>query len=366
MPTVALINPVTLGYQIATAFGAVAPEETPLPTGFSKIDARPAQEDDACVAGASTADVLRLLSAGATGAILMALGEGPLRTKNLTERVPGYAPRTIYRYAGKLAELDVVEREEERGVPSKVVHTLTEGCGRELYELVNRFADASMTRLADGRIDAHAWAALGLLADLWEAGMVEELSCAPKSPTELARGPHGLSYHQVNRRAGLFKTAGLVCEWQGAGRRRCYALTEKSRKAMGLIVGIARWRHHHVVDDDEEGLTGSEMATVLRAALPLVVVPGHAGKCLKLCVVAAEEAAGEEGEVVWAEVEADGAVHSCSEPTDAAAWARGQVKAWIPAILSGDSKNVLVGEDGQLIGDLLAELHSVLWSPSPF
>jgi DNA-binding HxlR family transcriptional regulator len=335
-------------------------------TEFSDIQAGPAQDDEACVAGASTADVLRLLSAGATGAILMALGEGPLRTKNLTERVPGYAPRTIYRYAGKLAELEVVEREEEPGVPSKVVHTLTDGCGRELYELVNRFADASMTRLPDGRIDAHAWASLGLLADLWEAGMVEELSCDPRSPTELARGPHGLSYHQVNRRAGLFKTAGLVCESQSAGRRRCYALTEKTRKAMGLIVGIGRWRHHHVVAEDEEGMTGPEMATVLRAALPLATVPAHAGKCLKLCVVAEEEAAGGEGEVVWAEVEADGAVHSCSEPTGAAAWGRGQVKAWIPAILDGESKRALVGEDGQLIGDLLSDLHRVLWSPSPF
>jgi len=116
-------------------------------TGFSDTEAQPSQESGACLAGASTAEVLRLLSAGATGAILMALGEGPLRTKDLTERVPGYAPRTIYRYAGKLAELEVVEREEEPGVPSKVVHTLTDECSAELYELVNRFADASMTRL---------------------------------------------------------------------------------------------------------------------------------------------------------------------------------------------------------------------------
>jgi DNA-binding HxlR family transcriptional regulator len=335
-------------------------------TGFSGIDAQPAQEDDACVAGASTADVLRLLSAGATGAILMALGEGPLRTKNLTERVPGYAPRTIYRYAGKLAELEVIEREEEPGVPSKVVHTLTEGCGRELYELINRFADASMTRLPDGRIDAHAWAALGLLADLWEAGMVEELSCDPKSPTELARGPHGLSYHQVNRRAGLFKTAGLVYEWQGPGRRRCYALTEKTRKAMGLIVGIGRWRHHHVVAEDEEGMTGPELATVLRAALPLVDLHGHAGKCLKLSVLT-EDGADNEELVVWAEVEPDGTVHSCSEPAEKAdAWARGLVKAWIPSILDGEPNKVLVGENEQLIGALLAGLYAVLWSPSPF
>src|SRR3954465_8840168 len=107
-------------------------------TGLEGREDRRGAGEDAGVAGASPADVLRLLSAGATGAILMALGEGPLRTKTLTEQVPGYAPRTIYRYANKLAELEVVDREEEPGVPSKVVHTLSDPCGTELYELVNR------------------------------------------------------------------------------------------------------------------------------------------------------------------------------------------------------------------------------------
>lgn len=336
-------------------------------TGFSDIEAQPSQEDGACVAGASTADVLRLLSAGATGAILMALGEGPLRTKELTERVPGYAPRTIYRYAGKLAELEVVEREEEPGVPSKVVHTLTEECGAELYELVNRFADSSMTRLPDGRIDAHAWAALGLLADLWETGMIEELSCDPRSPTELARGPHGLSYHQVNRRAGLFKTAGLLSEWQGPGRRRCYALTEKTRRTMGLIVGVARWRHRHVIAEDEEGMTAQEAATALKTSLPLAKVEGQSGKSMKLCVLREDEPGGSEGEIVWAEVEEDGALHSCSPPAESEdAWARGKVAAWIPAILDADPRKVLVGGEGQLVTDALTQLHEVLWTPSPF
>lgn len=336
-------------------------------TEISDAGLEPAQEDDACVAGASTADVLRLLSAGATGAILMALGEGPLRTKELTERVPGYAPRTIYRYAGKLAELEVVEREEEPGVPSKVVHTLTDDCGAELYELVNRFADASMTRLPDGRIDAHAWAALGLLADLWETGMIEDLSCDPRSPTELARGPHGLSYHQVNRRAGLFKTAGLLSEWQGPGRRRCYALTEKTRRTMGLIVGIARWRHHHVIAEDEEGMTAVEMATALKTALPLVRVTGHGGKRMKLCVLREDDPGGSDGEIVWAEVEEDGALHSCSAPAESEdAWARGKVATWIPAILDGRSNSVLVGDDEKLVTESLEGLSDVLWRPEAF
>lgn len=334
-------------------------------TGLPDIE--PAIGEDECVAGASTADVLRLLSAGATGAILMALGEGPLRTKSLTEAVPGYAPRTIYRYAGKLAELEVIEREEEPGVPSKVVHRLSDPCGTELYELVNRFADASLTRLPDGRIDAHAWASLGLLADLWEAGMVEDLACEGKSPTDLARGPHGLSYHQVNRRAGLFKTSGLLSEWQGPGRRRCYGLTEKTRRKMGLLAGIARWRHRHVVAEDEEGMTAAEMATVLRVGLPLVELPDHRGKCLRLSVLSEDDAAGSEGEEVWAEVEGDGKIQSCAEaPADPDGWGRGKVATWIPVILDGRDDKVLVGGEEELVSDSLRRLHETLWSPVPF
>lgn len=336
-------------------------------TGLEGINVEPAPGADECVAGASTADVLRLVSAGATGAILMALGEGPLRTKTLTEQVPGYAPRTIYRYANKLAELEVVEREEEPGVPSKVVHTLSDPCGTDLYELVNRFADASLTRLPDGRIDAHAWASLGLLADLWEAGMVEELACGGRSPTELAQGEHGLSYHQVNRRAGLFKAGGLLTEWQGTGRRRCYGLTEKTRRKMGLVIGVARWRHDHVVDEGEEGMSAAEMATALRAALPLVELPEHKGGRLRLAVRNEEDAPGAEGEEVWAEVEPDGTIHSCAEQTaDPTAWARGKVKAWIPLIMDGKTDGVLVGGEEKLAIDALEGLYNTLWTPAPF
>jgi DNA-binding HxlR family transcriptional regulator len=333
---------------------------------FSGSEVRPAEQEGFCVEGASVADVLRLLSSGATGAILMALGEGPLRTKNLTERVPGYTPRTIYRYAGKLAELEVVEREEEPGVPSKVVHYLTDPCGTELHDLVDRYADAALTRLPDGKIASHSWAELGLLADLWESGMVEELACDPRSPTELAQGEHDFSYHQVNRRAGLFKTAGLLDEVPGVGRRRCYALSDQTRRAMGLIAGIGRWRHHHVVAEDEEGMTAPEMATALRASLPLVRVRRHVTKCMRLSVVAANEKHGAEGEAVWAKVEEDGRIHSCAEPTARIdGWARGWLKAWIPVPLEGDTSHLLYGDDAKMVGDCLAQLYEALWKPAP-
>ncbi len=327
-------------------------------TGLPDIEASHSEREGACVEGASTADVLRLLGAGATGAILMALGDAPLRTKALTEQVPGYAPRTIYRYAGKLAKLEVIDRLEEPGVPSKVEHRLSDPCGTELYELVNRFADATLTRLPDGRVDAHAWASLGLLADLWEAGLVEELSCDARSPTELARGDHGLSYHQVSRRTGLFKVGGLLGDRQGPGRSRCFELTEKARRKMGLIVAVARWRGRHVGGAGEEGLTGDEMATVLRAALPLVELPDHGGKCLQLTVA---------GEEVWAEVQADGTVHSCaSQPADADSHALGKVEDWLAVLLDGEGDAVRFEGEEQPLADCLAALHGRLWTPAPY
>jgi DNA-binding HxlR family transcriptional regulator len=333
-------------------------------TGLPDIERAPERED-ACVAGASTADVLRLLGAGATGAILMALGEGPLRTKELTEAVPGYAPRTIYRYTGKLTELDVIARDEEPGVPSKVVHSLSDGCGSELYELVNRYADTSLTRLPDGRLDAQAWASVGQLGDLWETGMVAELACDALSPTELAEGDHGLSYHQVNRRAGLFEANGLLTEWESPGRRRCYALTEKTRRKMGLLAGIARWRHRHVVAEDEEGMTAPEMATVLRAALRLVALPEHKGMCLRLHVVSGDDTDAPASEEVWAEVEADGTIHSCAgPPADPDGWGSGQVATWIPVLLDGRSDAVEVGGEEKLVRDCLDALYEALWTPT--
>ena len=153
----------------------------------------PEAEGNGSAAELTTAEVLRLLSAGAGGSILMALAEGPLRTKELTERIPGYAPRTIYRYAGRLTEIGVIEREEEPGVPSKVVHSLSDPCGRELYDLINAFANTSLGRLPSGEIGAPEWGSLGLLADFWESGMIEELNREPRSLTELSRGQHSLS-----------------------------------------------------------------------------------------------------------------------------------------------------------------------------
>ncbi len=294
----------------------------------------------------------------------MALGEGPLRTKELTERVGGYTPRTVYRYSGKLAELGIIERHEEPGVPSKVVHNLSEPCGRELFELLAAYADASLHRLPNGDVDAHAWGSLGLLADLWESGLVEELNLGPRTPTELARMKHDLSYHQVNRRAALFAIAGFLHEGATDGNRRVYSLTDKARRGMALIAGIGRWRRRHVVSEGA-GLTPREVGGVLRTALPLVSLPEHAGKALVI-EIAAEEMGGAEGDAVWARVGGNGAVLGCEGPlpeVDAGVCAK--VVDVVDAVLDGPRGELNVEGDSHLIETCLARLHSTLWTVWP-
>ena len=192
----------------------------------------------------STVNVLRLLGAGASGAILMALGDGSLRTMELTERIVGYSPRTVYRYATRLTESGLIDRDEEEGVPSKVVHSLSVPRGRELYELVSAYADVAMERLPNGEIGGAEWGSLTLVAEFWESGMIDELKLGPRSLTELSRGGHGLSFHQVSRRTGLFARGGFIEEVPEGGRHRRYALTEKAQRALDLVAGIEAWQRH--------------------------------------------------------------------------------------------------------------------------
>ena len=60
-----------------------------------------------------------------TGAIVSALGEGPLRFGELVKAVPGLSDRLLSRRLRELEEEGVVERVVEDGTPVKVSYSLT-------------------------------------------------------------------------------------------------------------------------------------------------------------------------------------------------------------------------------------------------
>ncbi|MGN6274587.1 MAG: hypothetical protein ACTHNP_01490 [Solirubrobacterales bacterium] len=183
--------------------------------------------------------------------------------------------------------------------------------------------------------------------------MVDELNIEPRSLTELSRGPHGLSYHQVSRRANLLAIGGFIQEWPSSGARRPYALTDKARRAMALIVGIGRWRRH-AVPKGKTGLDAPEAATALRAVLPLAVLPEHGGKSFGIGVAEEE---------VWASVGLDGNIRcSASPPPHLDGHARGGVKMWIDTLLDGPPEKLSTDGDGHLIRTCLLRLHATLWT----
>ena len=294
--------------------------------------------------------VLHLVGSGPGGPILMELGHRPLRTKQLTERVRDFSPRSIYRCVGKMEAYGLIDRYEEPGVPSTVLLRLTEGLGRPLFRLLRLFGSPS-------------WDELCLLGELWEAGFVEELGHEPRSLMELMEGPHHLTYHQVRRRVCLSTEKGLLEALPHNGNGKTYDLTEKGRRYMSLVAGIGRWRHRYAVADGTPGLTIEEMATMLRAALPLTVSPEHAGMRIDLIVAGGEDRYGHrDTATVHGQVDPEGVVRpfrDAEQPPDGSA--AGTINTWFAALLDDHRGRVRVRGDLPLVDACLTQLYGALW-----
>jgi GNAT superfamily N-acetyltransferase/DNA-binding HxlR family transcriptional regulator len=310
-------------------------------------------------------DMLALLGSGAGAEILMALGRGPLRTEELVERIAVYSPRTIYRYLDRLAGIEVIEREEEPGVPSKVTNRLTEPRGVSLYELVDDYARISLDHLPDGGIVTYSWKRLEMLADLWRSDMLGALNAGPSTVTELAQASSSLGFHQVSRRMGLYMAAGLIEVSKAGGRRRRYRPTGHLRRGMALIAGLALWRERGEGSETGSSLIAVETARLLAASLPLVASPEDAGKRFELAVEGHGPKGHGEEVLVWAAVGKDGAIECLADGISADASASGAVDAWLDLMTLGRCAGLRVdGGDDRRLTACLEQLHSTLWKRS--
>ena len=312
--------------------------------------------------GTSVAALLKVLGNGANGPILMALGPRSLRTKKLTEKVPTYAPRTVYRHARKLAELGLVDREEVAGVPSTVIHCLSPA-GRDLYRLLDTYSEASLPWVTGPGSGDGLWTVCGLLGEMWTNGWVEELGQGGRSATDLAEFTSKMTFHQVSRRTQQLLSWNLLHESAGRGQRRRYQLSDQTRHAMALMVGLGRWRQQYVDGEEEGGLTVGEMSTVLRASLPLLQLPEHQERSIKLGIVGTTGLDGQRGSAaLTAHVSASGAVSCVKERAAEDAWAIGTVGTWFAALLDGDREQIRTGGDLDFVEDCLKALHETLWA----
>lgn len=310
----------------------------------------------------SLADMLKLLGNGANGPILMALGPRSLRTKKLTEKVPTYAPRTVYRHARKLSEAGLVDREEVAGVPSTVIHSLSPA-GRDLYHLVETYATASLPWVDGPGSGDGLWTICGLLGEMWTYRWIEELSLGGRSATDLAEATAEMTFHQVSRRTHQLLSWSLLYESTVRGHRKRYQLSDQARHGTALITGLGRWRRQHVEGQADKGMTVGEMTAALRAALPLLQLPEHQGRSIKLGIVGTTGQNGERGSATLTiHVSAGGTVRCVKEKAAEDAWAIGTVDTWFAALLDDDRGRLRVGGNLDLVDDCLKLLHKMLWA----
>lgn len=324
----------------------------------------PIEAENGKLAGAETsvAGLLKLVGNGANGPILMALGPRSLRTKKLTERVPTYAPRTVYRHARKLAECGLVDREEVAGVPSTVIHSLSPA-GRDLYRLLDAYAKASAPWVSAHGSGDGMWTLCGLVGEMWACGWVEELSHGGRSATDLAEATAGMTFHQASRRTHQQMSWNLLYESAVRGQRKRYQLSDQARHSMALIASLGRWRQQHVNGEADGGLTVREMGTLLRTCLPLLEIPAHPETSIKLGIVGTTGEDGQRGSTtLTGHLSADGKMRCVKDKASEDAWAIGIVDTWFAAILDGDRSRMRVGGDLGLVDDTLKLLHEVLWS----
>lgn len=293
----------------------------------------------------------------------MALGQRPLRTKELTARVSEFSPRSVYRCVDRLEDGGLVEHVAGPGVPSRALLSLTEPAGRNLVRLLR--ALTARSRMAAG--DGLSWESLCLLGDLWELGFAAELSRGPRSLLELLDAAEGFTYHQVRRRTAHLHEVGLLEGRIHNGNGRQYELSERGRRCMAAIAGVGRWRHRSFLAEGGPGLEVEELATVLRNTLPLVRLPQHSGKEIGLAVSGAEEeAGGPESAVVHAAVSPAGALEvraGAGEAADGSAAAT--TNTWFAALLDGNRGRIRVRGDLGLVDACLKQLYDALWEPAP-
>lgn len=289
----------------------------------------------------------------------MALGPRSLRTKKLTERLPTYAPRTVYRHTRVLSELGLIDREEIAGVPSSVIHSLS-AAGRALFRIMSSYAEVSLPRVAGPPARDQLWPFCGLLGDMWASGWIRELSHGGQSATELTEATTRLTFHQVSRRTQQMVSWGLLYQSVGGGRKH-YQLTDQARHGVGLVAALGRWRQGHAIGG-ENGLDVEEMATVLRTSFRLLTFPERNALSIKLGIVGKLGLEPQHASTaLTGHVSTAGGIRSVKDKIEEDAWALGTVDSWSAAILDGDRGTMRVGGDLGFADEYLKHLHEALW-----
>jgi DNA-binding HxlR family transcriptional regulator len=306
---------------------------------------------------------LLLLADPVSISILCALAAGPVEGSELIERVENVSRSTYFDRLRDLEEIHLINRERRSGIPPVAVCSLTDA-GRCLLR-VSRLLEAWLARAPQGPLStgsASATTAIKALAVGWGSTLLRWLAERPRSLTELEPLVDGLGYRKLERATKDLLGAGLVERVDAEGRLSPYALTPWARDSVAVLAAAVHWERSRIPDRSTP-VTALEIEAGMLMALPLLELPSDSGGTCELLM----DVEGQGGERVAGAVTriAHGRPVWCSPaparlPEDDTAFLRGDLWAWLRAVIKGEPSRLNTGGDPALTLGLIAALRRAL------
>lgn len=196
----------------------------------------------------------------------------------------------------------------------------------------------------------------------WSCGVVHAFAPGPRTAAEACEAIQVLELELVETRMDLMDDAGLLeaqpCE---EDEEEPFAVTDWLRLSIAPLAVAARMELRHPPGDTAP-IAALDVEAAFHLTLPLVRLPDElSGSCS--LAVELDEGISNSPAGVTARLE-KGRVVSCESDIDpdADAWATASAAAWLDTVIEADAKGVRSGGDSNLTGQLLQELHRVLFS----
>lgn len=304
------------------------------------------------------ATALSLLSVPLNVHILEALRDEELALVELSRAV-GHPPATTMRsYLKTLADLGILERQQEGGFPGAVAFSLTTSGERFLG--VASALDSWLRKAPDGSIglgDASAKSAIKALVEAWNATIIRVLAARPLPLTELAKLITGISYPTLERRlTALRRTGQLQARRDSNGSRGTpYEVTPWLRQAVSPLAAAVAWEREWA-RAQSKALSRLDVETLFLLVIPLLELPEElSGRCR----LAVELRSGPQAEYAGAmmTVESGRPVSWASRlEGDSDAWVGGTASSWLGWMNGRTDRPLELGGNGRLARSVVESL----------
>lgn len=308
---------------------------------------------------------LRLLRQELNRAVLEALAARPMGIGDLCAQLMLESDTTLREQLDELEAFGTIERRRcDTGRRGEFQLTAAGKGLRGAEKIVGAWLTARPDDALSPENDA-SWRAFAALGDAWELSVIQHLLLRPSTKSELMTTIPGLGREKAKRMLRRTCGAGLL-QRRGDGARPRYALTQWARRAIAVLAAIAAWEREYL-KGEAEPISACDGTAALLASLPLVRLTSEASGVCAFTVEVEPDAPGPGAGAVWAHF-AQGRVTACrtgSFRTPPKAWVRGDVDAWLDAVVKERLTALHLGGDRDFAELAVRGLHEELFGTAP-